>query len=234
MKPILNAMHMDLVSAFRKAKLPMILLLLLTIPFALFLFPAAAYAAVIFSGMFVYTVFGIEDREHLTRLYSTLPMKRSHLILGRFLAGGVGILIMTLLSMAVAYAALELKLYAAFGDSYTAVIRSQGEGRTLPFYGALAFCITGMLTAYLYMLNSILGKHRELYTILITGVLLFALLICGMWLDVSLIVYIFDFYRRLFIESRILFEISMYVTGTAALLIGAGIAVLATKRREWQ
>ena len=236
MKPILNAMRMDLIGAYRKAKVPMILLLLLTVPFALYLYPAAAFAAVIFSGMFVYTVFGIEDREHLTRLYSTLPMKRSHLIIGRFLAGGVGIFVMTMLSVIVGFAALNLRLYAFFDDAYIAVLRDQAEGRTMFFYGAAAFCITAVLTAYLYMFNSILGKHRELYTILITGVLLFVL-----FLDGSLggdlfrpIVAVIEAFGRLFVQSRILCEASMYLTGIAALLLGALISVLLTMRREWQ
>lgn len=234
MKPIINAMRMDLIAAYRKSKIPMILLLILTIPFALFLYPASAFAAVIFSGMFVYTVFVIEDREHLSRLYETLPMKRSHLVIGRFFAGAVGILSMTLLALIVAKAALELHLYASFDAAYTAVIRSQGEGRTLSFYAALAFCITAVLTAYLYMFNSILGRRRELYTVLITAAILFAVLMAGMWGDVSLIVYTFDFYRRLFWQSRIMFEAAMYLTGTAAILAGAGVAVLLTKRREWR
>lgn len=234
MKPILNAMRMDLIGAYRKAKVPMILLLLLTVPFALYLYPAAAFAAVIFSGMFVYTVFGIEDREHLTRLYSTLPMKRSHLIIGRFLAGGVGIFVMTMLSVIVGFAALNLRLYAFFDDAYIAVLRDQAEGRTMFFYGAAAFCITAVLTAYLYMFNSILGKHRELYTILITGVLLFAAVIAGMEFSVSPFGAVLTTAVRLFEQSTVLFEAVMYLIGTAALLLGAGIAVLFSGRREWQ
>ena len=233
MKPILNAMRMDLIGAYRKAKVPMILLLLLTVPFALYLYPAAAFAAVIFSGMFVYTVFGIEDREHLTRLYSTLPMKRSHLIIGRFLAGGVGIFVMTMLSVIVGFAALNLRLYAFFDDAYIAVLRDQAEGRTMFFYGAAAFCITAVLTAYLYMFNSILGKHRELYTILITGVLLFAAVIAGMEFSVSPFGAVLTTAVRLFEQSTVLFEAVMYLIGTAALLLGAGIAVLFSGRREW-
>lgn len=230
MHTVLNVIRMDLVMVRRRVLLPVWLLLLLVILFSLFLFPAASAFAVLISGMIVYPVYGIDDRDRLSRLYETLPFRRTHLIAGRFAAGLLCILAVAAFAHLLGYTALNARLYLWSENSYFLVTRAQGTGMTVSRTTAVLFAVTCAMTGYLYLMNFIFGRHRELITVL--GVFILLLLLFVPNLN-EFIAPVLDHLWNMDRTAPV-FHLKMYGLGILFMALTCGLAVLLRGRREYK
>lgn len=232
MRAVLNVMKMDFVMVRRRVRIPMLLLLLLVTPFALLIMPASSAFAALFSGLIMYTTFGMDERDHLARMYETLPIRRTHLIIGRFAAGTLAVLFMSLLAMGIGYAALALRLYAWLPTAYTAVVRAEGTGATVACIASIVFAVTCILTGYLYMMNFIFGKHRELITILVAFALVMLIFVPSPITE-GMLFSMLNSIVNMDIQAPF-FQMKAYLSGAAWMAVCCAFTVLLRGRSEYR
>lgn len=237
MRTVLNVMAMDFVTVRRRAFVTLLFVCLIYVPVSVILYPAASAAIIPFGGILALLPPGIEDKNKLGRLYETLPMRRKDMICGRFLWVWLATLASSIAAYLIGMIALNLRVYAKdWVGGYTLVVRAQAQNRTVAYVCSRLFLLTCLIIGFLLLLNYLLERRRERVVIvtlllIILGILL--LFVPNSWF-VRLIYTLIRADNVLFLQGVVIYEIVMYLLGTAALVLFGALTLLFTGRREWK
>lgn len=233
MKEITNLIKLDFICLKRKVMIPAIILILFVTTTALLMGPIMAVPMVAFSGLFIYPMFNIAAKNEFDKLYGTLPINRSKIVLARFLSGYIAMFLMTLFMFIIAEITLHVGFYENLEGMRALKEEITPDTESLLVLFSVVYLLGCTISAIEYTLIWIFGVEKEAVSIIGFGIILGVIIwfICGV-LKIDILNKILMCLNELYLKSNILFFVVMFVMGIAVMAALALLTNAITRKRE--
>lgn len=232
MGELLCLVKLDWITVRKKSFLPMLLCMVFVAMLG-WIFPPLMACMIPFSGLIVYSAFSIGERSGFHKLYGVLPIRRSSIVFGRFLAGMLVMLAVTVIAIILGLLAAAYSQLAREMGSYTTYVAWVANGYTLPMVCGYTFLVSCVLAGFQYTMVWLFGVSRELPAVL-GGILLaiIVILICRLKFHTHLTEAVIGWFARLRTASEALFYITLYGLGIVMMLLFALLTHFVVSKRE--